>query len=235
MADLLPPNSMVRRVNAEPVVMFGAGRDLLLQVAHTAVAQAVADHDNFPNDMLRRLRGTFDAMYGVVFGSESTAAAIGEAWIGAGRGVQDLVYFAVGDHTTGGIVRRGTPVTGTRGRAASVAWPAHTLGRDGSVRPWSATTSPSRLSPSQHRIPRRGRSHCGRSTRDSGPTAASKSIGDHRGVARRPRWGFTRTSAAGLSAAASRSASVAPMSNPTTTTFPCRLAASTNAVRAALR
>jgi hypothetical protein len=51
-----------------------------------------------------------------------TAAAIGEAWIGAARAVQDLVYFAVSDHTSGGIVRNGIPVTGTRGRAASVAW-----------------------------------------------------------------------------------------------------------------
>jgi len=51
-----------------------------------------------------------------------TAAAVGEAWIGAGRDVQDLVYFAVGDHSTAGIIRSGAPVTGSRGRAASVAW-----------------------------------------------------------------------------------------------------------------
>jgi uncharacterized protein (DUF2236 family) len=77
MTDLFPPNSMVRRVNAEPVLMLGAGRALLLQVAHPAVAQAVADHDDFPDKMMRRLRGTFDAMYGIVFGSEATAHAIG--------------------------------------------------------------------------------------------------------------------------------------------------------------
>jgi len=51
-----------------------------------------------------------------------TAAAVGEAWIGAGRAVQDLVYFAVADHTTGGIIRSGIPVVGSRGRAGSVAW-----------------------------------------------------------------------------------------------------------------
>jgi glucokinase len=51
-----------------------------------------------------------------------TAAAVAEAWIGAARGVQDLVYFACADHTTGGMVRGGAPVTGVRGRAASVAW-----------------------------------------------------------------------------------------------------------------
>jgi uncharacterized protein (DUF2236 family) len=78
MADLLPPNSLIRRVNAEPVVLFGAGRALLLQVAHPAVAQAVADHDTFPGNPFGRLFGTVDAMYSVVFGSEALATAVGD-------------------------------------------------------------------------------------------------------------------------------------------------------------
>ena len=50
--------------------------------------------------------------------SSGTAAAVAEAWVGAGRGVQDLVYFAVGEHTIGGIVRAAArPVTGAHGRA----------------------------------------------------------------------------------------------------------------------
>jgi glucokinase len=36
----------------------------------------------------------------------------------------DLVYFAVGEHTTGGIIRAGAPVTGVHGRGAAVAWMA---------------------------------------------------------------------------------------------------------------
>jgi predicted NBD/HSP70 family sugar kinase len=51
-----------------------------------------------------------------------TAAAIAEAWIGAGRGVQDVAYFGCRDHTVGGIVRGGIAVTGAHGRAALVAW-----------------------------------------------------------------------------------------------------------------
>jgi predicted NBD/HSP70 family sugar kinase len=50
------------------------------------------------------------------------ACAVAEAWIGAARGVQDLVFFGCGDHTIGGIVRGGVPMAGARGRAASVAW-----------------------------------------------------------------------------------------------------------------
>ena len=41
-----------------------------------------------------------------------TAAALAEAWVGAARGAGDVVFFAVGDHATGGIVRGGVPVTG---------------------------------------------------------------------------------------------------------------------------
>jgi len=51
-----------------------------------------------------------------------TAAAVAEAWVGAARGVHDVVYFACGNHTIGGMVRGGAAVTGARGRAASVAW-----------------------------------------------------------------------------------------------------------------
>jgi predicted NBD/HSP70 family sugar kinase len=50
------------------------------------------------------------------------AAAVAEAWVGAATGVQDLVFFAVDEHTTGGVIRRGAPMTGARGRAANVAW-----------------------------------------------------------------------------------------------------------------
>jgi hypothetical protein len=51
-----------------------------------------------------------------------TAAAVAEAWIGAAKGVQDLVFFAVDEHTTGGIIRQGAAMMGARGRAANVAW-----------------------------------------------------------------------------------------------------------------
>ena len=51
-----------------------------------------------------------------------TAAAAAEAWVGAARGVEDVVFFAVGQHTTGGIVRGGTAMRGARGRAGSVGW-----------------------------------------------------------------------------------------------------------------
>ena len=54
--------------------------------------------------------------------ASGVAAAVAEAWIGSGKGVDDLVYFAVDEHTTGGIIRARVPMTGSRGRAPLVAW-----------------------------------------------------------------------------------------------------------------
>jgi predicted NBD/HSP70 family sugar kinase len=54
--------------------------------------------------------------------ASGVAAAVAEAWTGAARGAQDVVYFAVADHATAGVVRDGVPILGRRGRAAAVAW-----------------------------------------------------------------------------------------------------------------
>jgi hypothetical protein len=56
-----------------------------------------------------------------VIGS-GTAGALAEAWIGAARGAGDVVYFAVAEHATAGIIRGGQPVTGAHGRAPAAAW-----------------------------------------------------------------------------------------------------------------
>jgi len=56
-----------------------------------------------------------------VIGSGS-AAAVAESWVGVARGVRDLVYFAVAEHATAGIIRDGRPVTGAHGRAPAIGW-----------------------------------------------------------------------------------------------------------------
>jgi predicted NBD/HSP70 family sugar kinase len=50
------------------------------------------------------------------------AATVAEAWIGAAKHAQDVVFFAADRHTTGGILRNGVAITGAHGRAGSVAW-----------------------------------------------------------------------------------------------------------------
>ncbi len=76
-------DSVIRRVNAEPAILFGAGRALLLQLAHPAVAQGVADHSDFQHNPFKRLQGTLEATYAVVFGDAELAAGVGRriSWI----------------------------------------------------------------------------------------------------------------------------------------------------------
>ncbi|MEQ1787872.1 MAG: oxygenase MpaB family protein [Acidimicrobiales bacterium] len=77
MTDHFPRGSVIRRVNIEPAILFGAGRALLLQIAHPAVAQGVQDHSEFKRNPFKRLLGTLEATYAVVFGSEELADGVG--------------------------------------------------------------------------------------------------------------------------------------------------------------
>lgn len=78
MGDVFPPDAVLRRVNGEPGVLLGAGRALVLQLAHPAVAQGVADHSSFRQEPFRRLQGTFEALHAVVYGSEELATAVAQ-------------------------------------------------------------------------------------------------------------------------------------------------------------
>jgi uncharacterized protein (DUF2236 family) len=75
--DHFPEGSVIRRVNIEPAILFGAGRALLLQIAHPAVAQGVQDHSEFKKNPFKRLQGTLEATYAVVFGSTELAQGVG--------------------------------------------------------------------------------------------------------------------------------------------------------------
>lgn len=81
--DAFPEDAIIRRVNAEPAVALGAGRALLLQLAHPAVAHGVQDHSDFKRNPFKRLQGTLEAMYAAVFGTEELAAGVGRRvrWI----------------------------------------------------------------------------------------------------------------------------------------------------------
>ena len=76
-------DAVIRRVSAEPALLFGAGRSLLLQLSHPAVAQGVQDHSEFKRNPFARLQGTLEAVNAMVFGSEELAAGVGRRvrWI----------------------------------------------------------------------------------------------------------------------------------------------------------
>src|SRR5215471_12775190 len=69
--------------------------------------------ENFPvRDELSRQVGA-----PVILENDANAAALGEQWIGAGRGVDDLVLLTLGTGVGGGIISRGKIVRGHVGMA----------------------------------------------------------------------------------------------------------------------
>ena len=80
---MFPRGSLVKRVNEEPAIGFGAGRALLLQLAHPHVAAGVAEHSDFQHNPFKRLLGTLEAVYTVVYGTRADAAGVGRRvrWI----------------------------------------------------------------------------------------------------------------------------------------------------------
>jgi uncharacterized protein (DUF2236 family) len=75
MSSLFAEDAVIRRVGREGVLVLGGGRALLMQLAHPAVAAAVADHSDFESDPMKRLRATLEATYTIVFGTDEAAAA----------------------------------------------------------------------------------------------------------------------------------------------------------------
>jgi uncharacterized protein (DUF2236 family) len=63
------PASMTWRIDREAVIFLGAGRALLLQLAHPWVAAAVAEHSRTFADPIGRFHRTFDIVFSMVFGS----------------------------------------------------------------------------------------------------------------------------------------------------------------------
>jgi uncharacterized protein (DUF2236 family) len=61
--------STIWKVDREAAVFLGAGRALLLQLAHPWVATAIADHSSALADPIGRFHRTFDVVFTMVFGS----------------------------------------------------------------------------------------------------------------------------------------------------------------------
>jgi len=63
------PSSATWQLDREAVIFLGAGRALLLQLAHPWVAAAIAEHSNTLADPIGRFHRTFDIVFAMVFGS----------------------------------------------------------------------------------------------------------------------------------------------------------------------
>jgi len=79
-AGLFGPSSMLWRVNREAVLLAGAGRALILQVAHPLVAAGVEQHSSYKSDPLGRLYRSLDIPLRIIFGDTAAAARASRAF-----------------------------------------------------------------------------------------------------------------------------------------------------------
>jgi len=68
-AGVFGPDTATWRIDREAVIFLGAGRALLLQLAHPWVAAAIAEHSKTLADPIGRFHRTFDIVFAMVFGS----------------------------------------------------------------------------------------------------------------------------------------------------------------------
>ena len=74
---LLPASSPLRRLARPTATALAGGRAILMELAHPAIAQAVADFDHFREDPARRAQLTAKAFRDVIHGTTAQAAAVG--------------------------------------------------------------------------------------------------------------------------------------------------------------
>jgi uncharacterized protein (DUF2236 family) len=73
LAGVFGPNSLMWRVERESALFLGAGRALLLQLAHPWVAAAIVTHSPSLADPIGRFHRTFSIMFSIVFGTVDQA------------------------------------------------------------------------------------------------------------------------------------------------------------------
>ncbi len=74
--------------------------------------------DNF--NVEERLKNCFKGDIKVKAGNDANVAALGEAWMGAGKGYKNIVMVTLGTGIGGGVIINGKIVTGTAGAAGEI-------------------------------------------------------------------------------------------------------------------
>jgi len=104
------PGRMIWTVNRETALLLGAGRALLLQIAHPLVAAGVAEHSRFAQQPLDRLWRTLNPMYTLVFGSLEARQAAARGLEAAHRRVRGVLEAQRGSfEALGCIVEEASP------------------------------------------------------------------------------------------------------------------------------
>jgi uncharacterized protein (DUF2236 family) len=89
------------RMNAGLVNFLGAGRAILLQLAHPYVAYAIAEHSTTLTDVRQRFQATFENVYGMTFGTRAAAIASARKVHKVHSRIFGTIPSAMGDYEAG--------------------------------------------------------------------------------------------------------------------------------------
>jgi uncharacterized protein (DUF2236 family) len=95
------PRSMIWRVDREAALFLGAGRALLLQLAHPWVATGIAQHSTTLADPIGRFHRTFQTMFTLVFGSLDQACTAARRLHRRHQAVRGTLSAAAGSFPAG--------------------------------------------------------------------------------------------------------------------------------------
>jgi uncharacterized protein (DUF2236 family) len=100
-AGVFGPDSVTWRVDREAAVFLGAGRALLLQLAHPWVAAAIAEHSRTLSDPIGRFHRTFNIVFTMVFGTTGQALTAARALHRRHDGVAGVLTESAGAFPAG--------------------------------------------------------------------------------------------------------------------------------------
>jgi uncharacterized protein (DUF2236 family) len=99
------PASVTWRLDREALLFLGAGRALLLQLAHPWIAAAIAEHSRALADPVGRFHRTFGITYAVVFGTLDQALAAARRLHRRHAAIQGVLPEAAGPYAAGSPYR----------------------------------------------------------------------------------------------------------------------------------
>jgi len=100
----------------------GWTRVALLQMIEEGLNGAGVDVRTPPDEKRARARLSDSAHPAMVISSRAAALAAGEAWVGAARGKNHVVYLSIGEDVEAGIIADGRVVQGAAGMAGAAGW-----------------------------------------------------------------------------------------------------------------
>lgn len=95
------PDSVMWQVHGEAAVFLGAGRALLLQLAHPWVAASIADQSKVFADPIGRFHRTFNIVFTMVFGTREQAIAVARRLYRRHQAVEGVLPDAIGPFAAG--------------------------------------------------------------------------------------------------------------------------------------